>query len=194
MNGILFWLISFIFPALLTGIALKLYSKHSLKREAIIIHAGLLVSIVVSQISILAIGSVFLVEVTPLSILCFALSIGFGYFLLRDFGVFYGLSALLQQLALISSASLLFSYYFTWPVIFLLVPIFAFGHGIGDRFWYVRVLILILWGIGAILLFLLTGDLLLVAAIHTFFGTLLIRSSLFYQNRKAALDSLSSKS
>ncbi len=149
-------------------------------RDALIIHAGLALSILASHYALHSLNIDFPWRAHPLSLVLFVASICFSMRLLGIFGMWYCLSAFLQQLTILSTSFLLF-HFLSLPLVLLLVlPIFTLGHAQNVRHRRLRVLLISLWGGLSITLFTIVPDLYLLAALHTLLGTMGIRRSILY--------------
>lgn len=183
MTPIYAWLVAYAAPALTAGATVKLLPPNGArpsKRNAIIMHAALAVSVLLSQYFIYANSITFPWHQNVFSIITYIVSVAIAVSLLGSMGFWYGLSALLQQLAMLSIAFLLSSAYPLHLVVLLIVPLYAWCHALQVNRWLTRISLFLLWGIASIILFSISQNLYLIAALHTLFGSLLISRSLLY--------------
>ncbi len=194
MQGILFLSLTFITPALLTGMGLYIFSQDAPKRMSdltklkwsmAIIHTGLLISIILSQFIIQILGLSFPWHLSIISAICFLVSVGIAFFLIRQLGIWYGLSALIQQFTILSVAFFSFSLIPFWSTLLLIVPIFAFGHMIPGPNRWLRLFLLLVWGCLAVWIFYMIKDPYIVAALHTLLGAILIKKGIAYPELKS---------
>lgn len=177
------WLVTYVLPALITGGALQFFSRHHPSRpkcDALIIHAGLAVSILANHYAFHVLGFAFPWYPHLLSILTYAASMFFAMYMLGIFGMWYSLSAFLQQLTILSISFLLLHELPLFLVLLLVVPLFALGHTQNVQQRRMRIAVLSLWGVASITLFTILSDVYLLAALHTLLGTIGIRRSIVY--------------
>lgn len=182
MYAVLLWLGTYAGPAVVTcGIVQFFYRKKiNPTHDALIIHAGLAVSILASQYALHARGWSFPWQPHLFSVVILAVSIVIAIRMLGVFGLWYGLSAFLQQLTLLSVSFLLLHTLPLFFVLLLVVPLFTLAHGQNVRQWHMRLLLISAWGALSIGLFTLLPDIYLLAALHTILGTFGIRRSIVY--------------
>lgn len=177
------WLIAYATPALVAGAATKFLSSNTArlsKRNTVIMHIALGVSVLLSHCFIYAAGLIFPWYSNGFSILVYVISVAVAMSLLGWMGFYYGISALLQQLALLSMAFLLLPVYALYLVALLIVPLYAWCHVLQTDHRFTRSFLFLFWGVGSIFLFSISQDLYLIAALHALFGSLLISKSLLY--------------
>ncbi len=182
VDAVLLWLITYAIPAIITGGLVVFFSRRRInaRRDAFIIHAGLGVSILANQYALRFFGWNFPWQPHLFSVVILAVSIVIAIRMLGTFGLWYALSAFLQQLTLLSVSFLLLQ---TLPLLFvvlLVVPIFTIGHAQKVQHQQMRVLMISLWGAASIALFTVIPDVYLLAALHTLLGTIGIRRSMVY--------------
>ena len=183
MSLIYIWLIAYAAPALVAGTTVKLLppsKAKSSKRNAVIMHIALAVSVLLSQYFIYTNGVAFPWYPDSVSIIAYIVGVAVAMNVLGWMGFWYSLSALLQQMAILSIAFLLFSAYPLWFVVFLIVPLYAWCHALQVNHWRTRTFLFLLCGVASIFLFSISQNLYLIAALHTLFGSLLISRSLLY--------------
>ena len=180
MNAISLWLLTYVLPALLTGGILRMRSRADSAANAIILHAGLCCSIVVSQYALHSLEFSFPWQPHPLSLIMLAGSIVFAVQEFGLFGLWYGISAILQQLTILSVAFLLLQFLPLTVVLLLVVPVFAAGHAWEFRGRRLKIILVSLWGVVSIMLFALQPDVYFLSAAHTLLGTVGIRRSILY--------------
>jgi hypothetical protein len=175
MNLISAWLLTYLAPAVAAGAIVTVFARRSnaSKRIAIAVHSALVFSAFASQYVIWTTGLTFPWETSTFSIICFLLSILISAIMIRSFAIWYALSALLQQLTMLSVAFLLLTQLPLWSVILLVVPPFVWCHDM-ERMFGTKMLLFSLWGTSSIALFSFIPNLLLIAAVHSVLGTLLI--------------------
>jgi|GEM_PF-6945644 len=176
------WLIAYALPAFLTACWIKLFSHQQggSPKNLIIVHIMLVVSSLLSLGFARALGFVI-----PLphawSFALYAVSVVFAGWMIGWLGLWYGFSAFLQQLCMLSIALILLPAYPLWAVVLLIVPLFVFCHQLtGVPYWRLRIVLISVWGAASIVLFSYVPDILLIAALHTLMGALLIKRSVLY--------------
>src|SRR3989344_683525 len=137
MNLISIWFVTYAIPALIVGSLVKVLPQNvaSEKRNAIITHSGLLISILATQYAMYALGFSFPWNPDTFSIFVFGFSVIFAAYLLGQLGIWYGLSALLQQLTMLSISFLLLPTFSIPLVVLLVVPLFIFCHLLSTQHW-----------------------------------------------------------
>ncbi|NOS66917.1 MAG: hypothetical protein HOO67_00930 [Candidatus Peribacteraceae bacterium] len=185
MHAISLWFLTYALPAFVTGGIIQFFSRYKSnpKRDGMIIHAGLLLSILASQYALYLNGSVFPWSPHILSFLFFIASVLFASRMLGMFGVWYALSAFLQQLTILSSSFLLLTFLSLPIVVLLIVPIFALGHAQDVRHRCIRIIVISLWGAASISLFSIMHDLYFLAALHTMLGVIGIQRKIMYPQK-----------
>ncbi len=190
MNLIFIWFLAYVLPAGLAGGVIKFLPKRrvgALSQNGIIMHAALLVSILASQYALYALGFSFPWGLSALPVLFYLFSVFIAFLVLGAFGIWYGLSAFIQQLTMLSIAFLLLSVFPIYLVVLFVVPIYAFCHLGQVKRGLIRLLLFFLWGTASIMLFEIFHNVWLIVALHTFLGTLLIRQSVLYPGLKLKL-------
>ena len=182
MYAISLWLVTYALPALVTGSSIRFFSQYNInpKRDAVIIHAGLCVSILLSHIALYHLGLPFPWRPHLFSLFIYGTSIIVAVRVLGIFGMWYALSALLQELTILSVAFVLFPLLPLPLILLLVVPIFALGHAQNVHHRSIRIVAISLWGVAAITLFSIMPDICLLAALHTVLGMLGIQRSIIY--------------
>lgn len=183
MNLIFIWLITYAIPGIFAGGLVKLLPSRSVglsKRNILIMHGALLVSTLASQYAVYTLEFSFPWFPDGISFFVYVASVLAAVFLLGSMGGWYGLSALLQQLTILSSALILLSAFSVYTVAVLIVPVFVFCHTLQGKYWRMRTLLFLLWGTSSIFLFSIIHNVWLIAALHTLFGVLLIKWSILY--------------
>jgi hypothetical protein len=175
------WLASYVGPALVAKAAAMICRKEH--EELTVLHVGLIASTLCSQyvLSVSGLHFPWLSNIT--SIFIYALSVLFAAWLVGLFGVWYALSALLQQLTIASISALLIGRLPILGVIFLVVPVFVLSHDARDHRWRTKFLLVSLWGIVSVLLFTFVRDIWLNASLHVVLGSVLIFKSVLYSQR-----------
>ena len=87
-------------------------------------------------------------------------------------------------MTMLSVAFLLLSTFPIYVVILLIVPLFVFSHTLHTERRWLRVALISLWGVVSVVLFSLDFDIYTIAALHTFFGAILISKSVLYPGFK----------
>lgn len=181
------WLCAYVAPAAAFGLIALVWVKkreYWYERNVIIAHAALLVSIAASQYTIHIRGLAFPWYPGLLSILVFAasalLALAYLWHLQPWLGLWYTVSALVQQATMLSIAFLLLKAFPAWAVILFVIPVFVAVHFISLEHWRLKLLLVSAWGIATILLFVLTHNIWLIAALHTLLGAFFIRHRVLY--------------
>lgn len=182
MHVVSLWLVTYALPALVTGGIVHSCSRYKINptRDAVIIHAGLAISILASQSVLHTLGATFPWRPHVVSLLLYGASVIFAMHTLGLFGMWYSLSAFLQQLTILSVSFVLFPLLPLSLILLLVVPIFALGHAQNVHHRSIRVMVTSLWGVASISLFAIVPDIYLLAALHTFLGTLGIQRLIIY--------------
>ena len=183
MSPLTVWLIGYAAPAIFAGTVLKVLPRHRRKlnaRNAIIIHGALILSILVSQYCIRSRGFVFPWHLDVLSVGAYLLSIVLATVMVGRLGFLYGLSALVQQLAMLSMTFLLLPAYPFYVVVALIVPIYAYCHVLKAHHWLLREELFLVWGAVSIWVFSVFPDVFLIVAVHAFLGAALISMLFLY--------------
>ena len=179
----LIWLIAYAIPAFIAGTVVKVLPQDKEKlstRNVVIMHTALFVSVFISQYFIHSSGLTFPLHLNDLSIAVYILSVLLAGNLLGSTGVWYGFSALAQQLTMLSIAFLLLPVYPIWAVIFLIAPLYTYCHTLRVDNSLLRVGLFLVWGASSILLFSILPNIYIIAALHTLFGSVLISKSFLY--------------
>ena len=183
MNLIFVWAITYAVPGIAAGSIIKLLPARSAglsKRNIFIMHGALLISALASQYAIYSLGFIFPWVPNEISIYVFIASVFLALAVVGSVGVWYGLSVLLQQSAMLLMAYILLPTFPVYLVILLVVPIFIFCHTLQTGRWLIRGSLFVFWGIISILLFSITHNIWLIAALHTLGGALLIKNQILY--------------
>lgn len=183
MSAVYIWLIAYALPAIVSGAAIKLLPRKKdrlSKRNAAIIHAALAVSTCFSQYFIHASGRVFPWYPNPLSIIVYLASVLIAIIFIGRIGLWYGLSALLQQLTMVSTAFLLLPVLPFYAVALLLVPLYVWGHSTQGTHRLMKILLFTVWGVASLFLFSVLPNVYLIASLHTLLGAMLISRSILY--------------
>ena len=181
MNPFLMWFIAYILPVLivLSSIITMPNAKRGTILRSIIIHLGLLLSIILSQYFILKSGNAFSYSPT-IFLLPFLASIIISVMILGKFGTFYSLSAFLQQLCMLSVTFLLLPSLPLYYTILLVIPIYSLSHLLQPKNYQIKIPLTFIWGVLSIIIFAIFTDIYLNMAIHNFIGTMLISKNFIY--------------
>ena len=210
------WFFAYMLPGLSVLAVIYFFPKYrsgTFSRGAIV-HCGLIISTILSQYLLYTAGRPFPWGSHPASIisetatsattawgLASALSnIGssgsmlfFGavaiavFALLGRFGIFYALSALLQQLTMTSVAYYLFGSLSFLLIVLLVVPFFSLSHLLQRKHWRVKIPVTFAWGFFSLALFALYGNLFLNASLHAALVSLLIYAGVMYPHAEFAI-------
>ena len=180
MTPVAIWFTAYILPALVAGTLVKLLPPRNgtATRNGIIIHGALIFSIVVTEHAIHVAGLIFPWHISLVSLFLYLTSFLVAVSLIGLAGISYAVSALIQQLTLLSIAFLLLSAYPVYSVILLVVPAYVLCHKLKTRKWSTRLPIIATWGVTSILLFTIVPSVLFIAALHAIFGSVLISRSI----------------
>jgi hypothetical protein len=170
------------FPVLLVLSAIFIFPKarQGTIKRGVIIHLGLLLSIILSQSLIFKIGKLSTFYNSSMFILPFLASIIISLIILGRFGMFYSLSAALQQLCMLSVTSLLLPVLPIGYTILLIIPVYSFSHLLQPKKWQFKIPLTLIWGALSLIIFTLIQDVYLNMSIHNFIGTFLISKNLIY--------------
>lgn len=182
MSPLGIWFLVYAIPAATAGgIALLFPRKTSApRRDILIIHAALLVSIIASQYAIQSLGLSFPWHISFLSLAVFITAAVFAFLLIGTLGFWYAFSALVQEFTMLSIAFLLLPVFPIYVVILLVGGVFVPCHFLTLERWRLKLLLVSLWNAASVLLFVATGNVYLIAAIHTILGALLISKSILF--------------
>jgi hypothetical protein len=114
-------------------------------------------------------------------LLPFLASIIISIMILGKFGALYSLSALLQQLCMVSMTFLLLPSLPLHHIILLLVPIYSLSHLSQLKKWQIKILLTFTWGVSSLMIFTIFSDIYLNIAIHNLIGTMLLSKKIIYQ-------------
>ena len=180
------WLIAYALPAVVAGTAIKtLPGKMGSARNMAIVHAALIVSTLTSNYFIRESGRAFPWQPHALSLAAYIASALIACAIIGRLGIWYGASALIQQVTMASATFMLLPDLSAPAMVLLLVPIFVWGHTIRTAHWQIRTIVLTVWGALSVYLFSLWLDFYLLAALHTVFGSILISRSIIHPGRQA---------
>ena len=143
-------------------------------------HLALLVSVLASQYALYCSGLSFPWYPGPLSLLALAASALLSFALIGPLGLWYAVSAFLQELTMCSIACYLLHIFPVSAVVLLVVPVFVACHFLSLKNWKLKLLLVTLWGVASVVLFAATRNVYLIAALHTLFGAVLISRSFLY--------------
>lgn len=182
MTPIEMWFIAFILPAIL-GLILVInlpIAKPGSKIRNLIVHITLLSSIALSQYFIFLTGNSFKFSFSLMPIVLFTASLVISLILLGRFGFFYTISSLIQELCIVSIASLLLGQLALTDVILLVAPIYSVSHLLQPKKWELKIPLTFVWGVITITIFYFFQDPFLNIALHNIFGTILISETILY--------------
>ena len=173
------WVIAYIIPiAAAGGFALVWWDKDDwLERSLVAIHVALIACITITQYAIYLQGLTFPWYPGLFSVAIFVASGILAVMLLGAIGALYFVSAFVQELAMLSLAFFLLHSFPVWPVILFVAPVFVACHFLTSEYWQLKLVLVSLWSVAVILLFVLTHNVYLIAALHTLFGSLLFSRS-----------------
>ena len=173
------WIMAYVVPlAAACGLALAWRRKDDwFERSLVAIHVALIIGIVITQCAMYAYGLSFPWYPGPLSLAVFISSAILAAVLLGAVGLLYAMSALVQELAMLSLAFLFLQTFPILMVILLIAPVFVACHFLTLKYWQLKLVLMSLWGITVILLFVLTRNVYMIAALHTLLGSLLFSRS-----------------
>jgi hypothetical protein len=186
MAAVFIWCLTYVLPALCADTFIALFPERRTvvhRRSAEVMHAMLIVSALASQYVLYRAGEQFPWELNA-SVILYALGVLLAFGSVGKLGIWYGLSALIQEFAMLSIAFFLFSFFSLGIVIALIVPIFVISHPLRARHWVIRLLIISFWGIASVSLFYLFHNIWLVAALHTVLGAIFIRQGILYPRHR----------
>ncbi len=183
MSLLWIWFVAYAIPALLVGGLNKLLPRSTFgfsKRNTVITHAGLLISILLSQYFTYSLGFAFPFLTNLISFFGYVVTVAFAFWILGRLGGFYSLSVLFQQFAMLSISFLLLSSFPLYIVILLVAPLFVFCHELRTKYSLLRFLLISAWGVLSVLLFSILHDIWIVMALHIFAGAILIKRGVAY--------------
>jgi hypothetical protein len=182
MNLILIWFLAYVLPFAAAFVVVKISPRRwtgSLSSNIIIVHVALLISILASQEVIHSFGRSFPLVFLPWGLL-YAVAALLAVALLGIFGLWYALSALLQQLTMLSISFVLFPALPLYVVVLLVVPVYAVAHFMRVRYDSAKALLFVAWGAASVCIFYFLPSIWPLAALHTLFGALLIKQAVLY--------------
>lgn len=179
MQLLLIWFLAYIIPAGVAGGIALLFPRKSIepRRDVLIMHVALIISILASQYVIYVYRLSFPWHLSVLSLLALAVGTGLATAFIGKLGFWYAISAFIQELTMLSIAFLLLPAFPVYIVILLIVPIFVACHFLTLDHWKAKLTLIPLWGIASILLFITTHSVYLITAFHTAFGAFLFSRS-----------------
>ena len=127
MHSLIIWLIIYCLPALVAGGISRYYIQYH-RRILVFIHILLVVSAGASLYIIDISGLTFPWHVDILPVVSYAATVLFAVVLLGRLGIFYGVSALIQEFTMLSSAFILLQYFPVYVAILMIAPLFIFCH------------------------------------------------------------------
>ena len=183
MNPLLIWFLGYTLPALVAGVAVNVLPRGKGRlniRNVIIVNVALVVAIIINQYFIYTLGLTFPWFPNLLSFVAYVGVVLLTTSLLGSVGFWYGMSAFVQQLTMLSVTFMLLSTYPLHLIILLIVPLYSCCHLLHARKRILRVALFLIWGSLSILIFSIWRNIFLNTALHTLFGALLIYKSLIY--------------
>lgn len=156
------------------------YNKEPVGRNVLIIHVALIVSILGSQYALFAAGRAFPWHVADPFLIFYAASALFALWLLGSLGIWYALSAFLQQAMMLSMAFVLYPAFPLWILVLLIVPIYTLAHLLKVRYAWSRMALFFAWDTVAVVGFSIWPSVWFFSAIHTLAGVLLIKWDVLY--------------
>ncbi len=184
MSAFLIWFVAYALPAgagyCAVKVAQRRWAAGTVLQDAVVIHGALLISIAISQYLIHSFGLAFPWSLESYWVFAYVGAIAMSCLVLGTFGLGYALSALIQQLTMLSVAFLLLPALPVYAAIILIVPIYALLHRMRARYdWRVMSLFLV-WGVASVGFFALFHNIWVTAALHALFGATLIQRSVLY--------------
>jgi hypothetical protein len=152
--------------------------------QLVVMHAALLVSIAITQYSMYVLGLAFPWHADSFSLFWYILVAITSASMLGGLGIWYGISAFVQQLTMLSTAFLLLPVFPLYAVVLLIMPVYVTCHFLRLDWTLVRVSLFASWGVASVVLFAMTSDFLLTVTLHTLFGSLLIKRGVLYAPRE----------
>jgi hypothetical protein len=187
MNPLLVWAIAYVLPALSADIFVILFPQRRTPVhywDAEVMHVALGISVLASQYAIFLMGEAFPWQINA-SVLLYAASVIVAFLLIQKLGLWYALSALIQELTMLSIAYYLFAFFPLYVAILLIVPVFVLSHPLTGRHWILRPALFSLWGIASVSIFYLIHNVWVIAAFHAVLGTVLIKQGVLYPRHKS---------
>jgi hypothetical protein len=184
MSTPLIWLFGYLLPASAACSIALIFPRrmHGLfGYQLAVMHAMLCVSIFITQYRMLTLGITFPWHADLPSLFYYGVSIGIASCMLGALGAWYGLSAFVQQLTMLSIAFVLMRTFPIVGVVLLIMPVYVGCHFFGTGFTLLRIILFAVWGAASICIFWVTSDFWLTAAVHTLLGSLLIRYNILYR-------------
>jgi hypothetical protein len=180
MKPLMIWLIGYFSPAVVAGSFPQLLpTSNSVPiRDAAVVHGALIFSIFVSQYTIHTAGLAFPWNISTLSLSAYVASTVIAVGLIGLVGLWYALSALIQQLTLLSITFLLLTACPAYLVVLLVVPPFVLCHKLWEKNWRIKATLITVWGVSCIGIFIILPNLWLIAGLHAVFGALLMSLSI----------------
>ena len=179
ITPICLWFFAFAAPAIAVATVNRNIGHRSDQFGQMITHAVLAVSLLVMQLASLSFQGTLPFFFSWLALSGFLVAIAAGFILIGRTALFYGLSALLQQLTLLSTAYVLLSVFPLWVVTLLIVPPFVISHDLGvGRRRLRKAVILCVWGCLSLVLFSLGTSVFVIAAVHLLLGSTVMSFSI----------------
>lgn len=183
------YFLDYALPALATGTLIKFVPTKNILSDrrygGVLVHVVLLGSIFASQYSLHALGIPFPWTSTLPSLVFFALCVLFAALLLRWLGVWYSLSAFVQQLSMFSVAVILLPSLSLLVVTPLIIIPFVYAHPFQKSRGLLRVTLFSAWGIISVLLYAFLPNLWVIAGLHTLVGALAIRFGILFPSKES---------
>ena len=183
MIPIYLWVICYLFPVFLVlfiGVIFRLKNR----KQQIITHLGLILSILLSQYFIFQSKTSFPFRFSLVSSSLLIMAIIISYLLIGKISVLYSISAVLQQLTMLSMTFLLLPYFKLYEILILIIPIYAVSHLREPKYAIAKLFVTMAFGVISILLFVLLRDIYYLIALHILGGTLLLKNGIIYPRIK----------
>ncbi len=179
MTPITIWLVAYLCPAFVVASFIRPIPKAAEveSRRLILAHGALILSAFASQYAIHNSGFVFPWYLSLVGIGAYFVGIFVAVGLMGLLGAAYALSALIQQIALLSIAFLLLAAYPTPVVMLLLIPPYVLCHQFSSRRCARKALLLAIWGSLCIGIFVIIPNLWIIAGLHAALGAFLLTRS-----------------
>jgi hypothetical protein len=180
MPSLYAWLVAYALPVVSAGAIVKALPRKGeglSLRNGVIMHGALILSVVASQYLIHSSGLTFPWQPKALSIFAYVSATVIAAFLIGATGLWYALSAFVQELTIVSITFLLLPALPLYLIILIVVPVFVWAHTLRTRHWYFRLILLATWGVISVSLFSIILDVYLLAALHALLGAMLISRS-----------------
>ncbi|MBI5733136.1 hypothetical protein HY967_04270 [Candidatus Jorgensenbacteria bacterium] len=188
------WFIAYFLPVLLVFGIIGFFPRRSgTVFRMLVVHGALCLSIFLSQYLLHFASRPFPWNFYFSSVLFFAVVTAATPLLLGRFGFLYVLSALIQQLTLVSIAYYLSGLLDFWIVVLLVVPIYSTCHLLEPKYWHIKIPATLAWGALSLMLFTLRGDILLNASLHAILGSIFIYGGIMYSRSDFAIKRIRSK-